>query len=120
MGVVVFLQAYVDFTSDMLLTDVARSISEVCFGGIGFVGENEGIWDEVPALRLDRTILGLEAIVGGRPGADGGYTLQVASKNPLGGSIPVEPEGSKDAICDFSIYVASQIEQIPGVKISKA
>jgi hypothetical protein len=115
---IVFLQAYVDFVSLLPLTDIACRIAKTCFGGIDFVGENEGIWDEVPALRLERRVLGLEVILGGRPGKEGGYTLQVSSRDPLGGALPVDPEGSKAAICDFSIYLTALVQQIPGVEMS--
>lgn len=104
----------------MPLTDIARRIAELCFGGIDFVGESEGIWDEIPALRLNRDVLGLEVTLGGNPGRDGGYTIEVLSREPLGGSLPVDPAASKVATCDFSAYLAAQIQQIPGVELTKA
>ena len=113
----VFLQAYVDFVSPLPLTYIARRIAETCFGGGEFVGEDEGIWDEVPALRLDRTVLELEVVLGGRPREDGGYTLEVSSSNPLGGTLPDDLEGSKAAVCDFSNYLAALVQQMPEVEI---
>jgi hypothetical protein len=68
--------AYVDFTSRRSLHEVALELSRSVFGGIPFVGEGEGIWDEVPALRLAKRFMGLQVELGGSPG-DGGYTLQV-------------------------------------------
>ncbi len=114
---IVFLQAYGDFESHLTLKDIARRMTETCFGGIEFVGENEGIWDEVPALRLNGGVLGLEVILGGGPGKDGSYTLEVSSREPLGGALPPDPEGSKAAICDFSSYLAALLQQVPGVEI---
>lgn len=113
----IFLQAYVDFVSDLPLTVIARQISDICFAGVDFLGENEGIWDEVPALQLARPVLGLEVILGGSPGIDKGYTLQVSSKDALGGVLPTDPEESKSAICDFSNYLAALIQQIPGTEM---
>lgn len=115
---IVSLQAYIDFTTSAPLADTARRIADACLGGLDFIGEDEGIWDEVPALRLNQTILGLEIILGGMPGKDGGYTLQISSAHPLGGDLPIDPEGSKAAICDFSTYVAALVQQIPGVEVS--
>lgn len=114
---IVYLQAHVDFISTLPLTELARLISATCFAGIGFVGENEGIWDEVPAVRLERDVLGLEVVLGGRPGKDGAYTLEVMSREPLGGALPIDPEGSKAAICEFSNYLSALIQQIPGVEV---
>jgi hypothetical protein len=82
-----------------------------------FLGENEGIWDEVPALRLARPILGLEVVIGGSPGIDRGYTVQVSSEDTLGGVLPNDPEESKSAICDFSNYLAALIQKIPGTEM---
>jgi len=112
-----FLQAYVDFVSPLPLTDIASRIAEVCFGGGEFVGQDEGIWDEIPALRLNRSVLGLDVVLGGGPGTDGGYTLEVSSKDSLGGPLPTDSEGSKAAICDFSSYLAVLLQQIPGVEL---
>lgn len=110
----IFLQAYVDFVSDLPLSEVARRISDVCFAGVGFE-ESEGIWDEIPAVQLARPLLGLDVIIGGSPGPDKGFTLQVSSKDVLGGVLPIGPDESKSAICDFSKYLAELIQKIPGV-----
>lgn len=69
--------AYVDFTSPNTLESVARELSARVFAGIPFVGLNEGLWDEVPAVRLAQRFMGLEVELGGAPGAEHGYTLQV-------------------------------------------
>jgi len=69
--------AYVDFTSPLALHALGRVLSERLFAGISFVGENEGIWDEVPALRLERDFLGLRVELGGTSGGEGGFTLQI-------------------------------------------
>ncbi|WP_084736105.1 hypothetical protein [Cystobacter ferrugineus] len=54
-----FPVVYVDFTSPDPLMMLAHKLSEQLFGGIEFIGENSGIWDEVPAVRLARRFLGL-------------------------------------------------------------
>lgn len=116
---IVWLRAYVDFVSPQPLHEIGREIARVCFGGGEFVGENEGIWDEIPAVRLDRNPLGLEVTLGGAQVDGGGYTytLQVSSRDPLGGPLPQGPESNLEAICDFSQYLAALVERIPGVEI---
>ena len=69
--------AYVEFKSDLPLAGLAAQLSTKLFADIPFVGENDGIWDEVPALRLEKRFLGLEVVIGGNPGMEGGYTLQI-------------------------------------------
>ena len=117
MTVISVLQASVDFESSMPLTEVARAIGSTCFGGVPFVGENTGIWDEVPAVRLSKDIIALEIIVGGSPEPDGGFTLEVISREQMGGDIQVDAEGSRAAVCDISAYLTALIEQIPGITI---
>lgn len=114
---VAFLTAHVDFASPRSLHEIAREIASVCFGGGEFVGENEGIWDEIPAVRLDRDPLGLEITLGGAPGEAGGYTLEVSSRDPLDGPLPEDPESLLEAICDFSRYLAALVGRIPGVEL---
>jgi hypothetical protein len=117
MSDIVFLQAYVDFRSSDPLADVARKIADACFPGRTFVGQDEGIWDEVPALRLDRIVLGLESIVGGTPGSSGGYTIQVSSRKPYGGDIPTDTKESQASICDFSGYMAGLLKEVDGIEL---
>ena len=69
--------AYVDFTSKRSLEDIGAELSRRLFAGVPFVGLGEGIWDEVPAMRLAERFMGLQVELGGHAGDDGGYTLQV-------------------------------------------
>ncbi len=112
----VFFQAAVDFVSDSPLKEIGEKVASTCFGGGKFIGENEGIWDEVPAMRLDRHVLGLEIVLGGGPGEDG-YTLEVASKDPLGGELPTDPAESVKLICEFSRYLSGLVATIPDVEL---
>jgi hypothetical protein len=58
--------AFVDFTHPDPLHLLAAKLSQALFAGIGFAGEGEGIWDEVPAMRLERDYLGFrrDAVAG--------------------------------------------------------
>ncbi len=111
-------QAYVDFTHADALSVLASKLSERLFGGIPFEGENEGIWDEVPALRLSRDILGLRVEIGGRPGDQGGYTLQVEAVDFPWES--VQPGQEAQAVADLSDFVAHRLRQIDGVRLKVA
>ncbi len=117
MANIVFLQASVDIYSELSLEELGRQVALACFGGGEFVGLDEGIWDEVPAMRLDRCVLGLEVILGGRPGAFG-YTLEVASKNPHGGKLSSDPKKSEESVCEFSLYLSSLVAGLPAVSVS--
>ncbi len=113
-----YLQAYVDFTHADALSVLASKLSERLFGGIQFEGENEGIWDEVPALRLSRDILGLRVEIGGCPGDQGGYTLQVETVDFPWES--VQPGQEAQAVADLSGFVAHRLRQIDGVRLKVA
>lgn len=99
------LFAYVDFRSTYDLKETA-AILGTFFGGAGFVGENEGIWDEVPALRLERSVLGLSVVVGG---ADGEFTLEV---EPLS-SVKVDVS----ELGDLSEYLGQIIAEVEGFEL---
>jgi hypothetical protein len=118
MADIVFLQARVDFSSQLSLHEVAQLISTNCFGGIGFTGLNEGIWDEIPAMRLEKPVLGLEVNLGGSAEEAEGYTLEVASNNPYGGVLG-QVEGDPAAgVCEFSSYLAGYLKKIPGLEVA--
>lgn len=114
---IVFIQAHVDFTSDLTLKLLAPRVANVCFGGGEFVSEGTGIWDEVPAVRLKHEPLGLRVVLGGAP--DVGFTLEVESAEALGGKLAVGPE-CVDSIADLSTYLSGLLARIPEVKIALA
>lgn len=118
MSDIVFLQAAVVFKSELDLDELAGLIASVCFCSARFVGRDEHLWDEVPAVRLDRDVLGMEVVLGGHPGVPGGYTLEVASRDPLGGDLPAEPGASRAAICEFSGYLRGLLATIPQISVS--
>jgi hypothetical protein len=116
MTVLLAPSAYVDFTSPNPLQDVAAQLSSELFGGIPFIGLGEGVWDEVPAMRLAQRFMGLQVELGGNPGDDGGYTLQVESPE-----FPwhlVAPGGQKDARVDLTGFLTHQLSAIAGVTVS--
>lgn len=108
--------AYVDFTSPNSLDSVARDLSTRLFAGIPFVGLGEGLWDEVPAMKLARRFMGLEVELGGSPGPEHGYTLQVEAPD-----FPwerIERADQAAARADLTGYLQHLLSSIEGITIS--
>src|SRR6185503_12751526 len=100
--------AYVDFDCDRPLSDVGKLLSEQLFGGIEFIGENTGIWDGVPAVRLAQRFLGLQVELGGQ---DGSYGLEL---EPVAFPWSAVKDHDPDAvIADISDFVAHMLVRIP-------
>jgi hypothetical protein len=103
--------AYVEFRSKRSLEELAALISSQLFAGVPFVGLDEGLWDEVPAVRLARTILGLSVELGGYSPS---FSLEVEVLE-----FPwrlVDESGSSHERLDLSRYVAFLLAQIDGVE----
>lgn len=110
------IQAYVDFVSPMPLEDLAPQVSDALFGGIAFVGKDEGIWDEVPAMRLANDVMGLRVILGGTAGDDGGFTLEIEPAKFPWDQVP--DDAGSNVVCDVSEYMKLVVAQIDGVRIT--
>lgn len=105
---------YVDFVHPLPLIELADLFSQLLFGGIRFTGSDEGLWDEVPAVRLEADFLGLRVELGGAPGEQGGYTLQV---EPL--DVPAPSHGQEygnEQVGDLSWYIRYLLEKVEGVR----
>jgi hypothetical protein len=108
--------AYVDFTSERPLQEVAADLSNRVFGGIQFTGQGEGLWDEVPAVRLAKRFMGLQVELGGNPGTDGGYTLQVETPD-----FPwhlVDRARQKEARADLTGFLKHLLADIDGIVLA--
>jgi hypothetical protein len=95
---------------------VARILSEELFAGVPFVGEDEGIWDEIPAVRLANDFLDLRIELGGDP--ESGYTLQI-----LAAHFPwreIAPDDAEKVDVDLSTFVALLLGRIENVAIKGA
>jgi hypothetical protein len=104
--------AFVDFVSDRSLEDLATELSIRLFGGIPFVGRDEGIWDEIPALRLKQRFLGLEVVLGGTAGNGGGYSLEALVANMPAG-VPATERA------DLSEFLGHLLAEIDGVRVAR-
>jgi len=102
--------AFVNFVSDRTLDDLASEFSARLFGGIPFVGRDEGIWDEIPAVRLSTRFLGFEVILGGKEGATGGYSFEVVVADSVS-------ENASTERADLSEYVAYLVGTIFGIQV---
>jgi hypothetical protein len=102
--------AFVNFVSDRTLEDLASEFSDRLFAGIPFVGRDEGIWDEVPAVRLRDRFLGLEIVLGGTVGKDGGFSVEAMVAD-------WEPHIAVTGRADFSEFVAYLLGGIRDVRI---
>lgn len=112
------LSAYVDFTDRRPLPELAAVLSQRLFAGLPFIGLQEGLWDEVPALRLAGEYLGLRVELGGEPGETGGFTLQL---EPL--DFPWEELGEEEtrtANVDLSAYVRRLLSAVEGLRLAAA
>lgn len=115
MSRLIHFAAYVDFTYSGSLEELAEVLSQSLFAGLRFVGLGEGIWDEVPAVRLERNFLGLRVELGGAPGRDQGFTLQVEPIDFPWNRIPAV-EASVASV-DLSAYLGYLLEQVEGVSL---
>src|SRR4030095_9253622 len=111
-----FIQAFVDFESRLPLGEVAKLLSREIFAGIQFTGLNEGIWDEVPAMRLEQDFLGLRVVVGGGADERGSYTLEIEAADFPWAKIP--EAHSQEAVCDISDYVRELLKGITSINLT--
>ena len=110
-----FIQAFVDFRSSLPLRSVADMLSEQMFAGIRFVGQNEGILDEVPAMRLEHDFLGLRVVLGGGAEGNSGFTLEMELADFPWDKIP-ENE-TRDSICDISETIKAKLKEFNNIEI---
>lgn len=103
---------YVDFTYPGTLEELSRLLSASLFAGISFVGLGEGIWDEVPAVRLERDFLSLRVEMGGSP--ETGFTLQV---EPLRFTFELEDPVGGAAEADLTRYLQFLLGGIEGLRV---
>ena len=111
-----FIRAYVDFESRLPLIEIAKLLSREIFAGIQFTGLNEGIWDEVPAMRLDQDFLGLRVVVGGGADEKRSYTLEIEAADFPWSAIP--EAHSQEAICDIFDYVRELLKRVTSINMT--
>mgnify|MGYP001197189630 CR=1 FL=1 len=60
------------------LEKLAHKVSKAICGGIPFVYGEHSIWEEIPAMYLDHSILGMLIIIGGY-GKENGFCIEIDS-----------------------------------------
>lgn len=75
-----YLVGGVNIQSEKSLDEVAAIVSERLLGGVPFAGNDEGFYDEVPAVYASRQVLGLTVILQGVGGSEG-YFLELYPEN---------------------------------------
>jgi hypothetical protein len=105
--------AFVDFQCSDTLRVLAVRLSQGLFAGIEVVGENTGIWDEVPAMRLATDFLGLSVELGGD---DGNFALHIEPRDFPWELVPQEEDAT--ASVDLAGYVAHHLDRIPGISVT--
>lgn len=93
------------------INGIAKIISDKLFGGIPFIGLDEHIYEEVPTVYIDYSILGLQGVIQGF-GGDAGYTLEIRS-HPSN----IKPDDTDEVEIDITGYVSSLIEGTDNIQI---
>ncbi len=106
-----YFKCLVPIYSNKDIEGLAKIISNKLFGGIPFIGLEEHIYEEVPAIFIDHPILGLQAVIQGFGGKEG-YTLEVHSH-----PVNIEPDDTDIMYIDIAGYVAALIEGTEELKV---
>ena len=109
-----FLKGWVSFAAPYPLFEMAEILSREVFAGIKFTGYNTGIWDECPAMKLEKDFLGMRFEFGGGHNEETGiheYTLDMItlpvwrSKTPAGGI----------KYANIALAIREQLKRVPGI-----
>lgn len=65
-----------EIKTSLSLEELASEISKKIFGGIPFTYGERSIWEEIPSMYIDKSIMGMLVILGGYGGNEG-YNLRV-------------------------------------------
>ena len=97
--------AEINIDSQLSLEEVGELISKKIFGGLKFIGREQYIRDEVPAVYLESDLLGLSYVLSGGP-VDG-YFLEIEPAN--------EP-ADKNGVFAISEWIVSQLQSVQNIK----
>jgi hypothetical protein len=95
------------FTADRSLSELANQISSELFGGVPFSGLEANIYDGIPAVTLQQTIMGLTVILSG---SEGVYTLEFFPDR-----FPENHESTSHTV-DWTSFIGWRLSLIPGVQ----
>jgi len=85
MNVLPFFVGFVSLKSNLEIEEVGDIISRKVFGGLKFGGKELEIYEEVPAIFISSSVLGLRAVLQGYKGfGEGeGYVLTISSNDNM-------------------------------------
>ena len=101
-------------SSRMSLEEVGRVVSDRVLGGVPFVGREEYIRDEVPAIYSKAEVLGIRLILMGEPD-DEGYYLEADSRSLIAN---LSAEQVKRSLLDISPLVTHLLSGIEGITVA--
>ena len=65
-----------EIKSNLSLEELALKVSEILCGGLPFIHGEDSIWEEIPSMYVDHSILGMFLIIGGY-GGNSGYEVAI-------------------------------------------
>jgi len=108
-----YLICELGFLSEKGLEAVAEIISTKLIGGIPFVGKDEFIYDEVPAVYAEHDVLGLRVILQGFGGEEGYYLGMHPRDFPLENKpVDLKKESKVEDITQYIAFLLKDVEQI--------
>ena len=99
----IILSCRLRLSSQMSLEEIGRAVSGRVLGGIPFVGREEHIRDEVPAIFSQSEVLGIRFILMGEPD-DEGYYLEADSRSLIAN---LSAEQIKESLFDICLLYTS-------------
>lgn len=109
----VYLTGGISIKSDKSLGAVAEIISQCLLGGVRFVGEDESIYDEVPAVYAEHSVLGLTLILQGHGGEEGYFLELYPEKFPADAAT----KGATTTV-DITEYLVFLLDGVGGISVS--
>lgn len=108
------VEAYLDFETQFSTAEICKLLSEKCFGGIPFVDDTEGAWDEIDAYTLKQDVLGLKVVLGvaEKPESD----IRVCSLE-IGSWIELLSDVDDSNSVDLTSYLQRIISGISGFRL---
>ena len=108
-----YLTCGLSFLSEKSLEAVAEVISSKLIGGILFVGKDEFIYDQVPAVYAKHLVLGLRVILQGFGGEEG-YHLEMYPRNfpSENKAVDLKQESKVEDITQYIAFLLKDVEEI--------
>lgn len=108
------LTALVYLRSDKSLEEVGKIVSKELFSGLEFGGKDKFIRDEIPAIYIENSVLGLAVILQGVDG-DGVFALDIYPEDHPAQHNKEEVDNSPDL--NLTEYVGSLLRKVEGIRV---